>query len=67
MNVNRVIQYVSHLSAPDSALIFLFETRARPENNFDCEVPPPNYISSSDRSSMEAINSCLKTPPMRYQ
>ena len=36
------IQYVFHLSAPDSALVFLFETHARPENNSDWEVPPPS-------------------------
>ena len=38
MIVIRFIQYISHLSAPDSALVFLFETRARPEHNSDLDV-----------------------------
>ena len=35
MNVTWFIQYLSHLLAPDSALIFLNETPARQENNSD--------------------------------
>ena len=30
--------YISHLSAPDSTLVFLFETRARPDHNSDLDV-----------------------------
>ena len=43
MNVILFIQSFSHLSAPDSASVFLFESRARPENNSDRKVPSPSH------------------------